>query len=118
MRILHEQSDDDTESVEWSLHRDSEDTVSILEVVADVLPPLLPQLRAAFALMDHVDVGAIFRQCAAVMKSLPRFFHGPFRNTLQVAMEEASSLDPMRQERGWKVFLLLRLLRRASGGHI
>ena len=67
----HEQSDDDTESVEWSLQGDSEDTVSLPEVVADVLPPLLPQLRAVFASMDQVNVGAIFRQRAAVMKSVP-----------------------------------------------
>ena len=36
----HEQSDDDTESVEWSLQGDSEDTVSLPEVVVDVRPPL------------------------------------------------------------------------------
>ena len=35
----HEQSDDDTESMEWSLQGDSEDTVSFPEVVVDVLPP-------------------------------------------------------------------------------
>ena len=117
----HEQSDDDTESMEWSLQGDSEDTVSLPEVVVDVLPPLLPQLRAAFASMDQVDVVAIFRQRAAVMKSVPRFLHGPFRNALKVAMEEASSSDPTRQERGWKVFLLLpRILmhRPPGGGHI
>ena len=45
---------------------------------------VLPQLRATFALMDHVDVSAILRQRAAVMKSVPRFLHGPFRNTLKV----------------------------------
>ena len=73
----HEQSDDDTESVQWSLQGDSE---SIPGVVADV------------------DVGDIFRQRAAVMKSVPRFLHSPFRNTLKVAMEEASSSDPTRQE--------------------
>ena len=57
---------------------------------------------------QHVDVGAIFRQRPAVMKSVPRFLHGPFRNTLKVAMEEAlANSDSVRQERGWKVFLLL-----------
>ena len=47
----HEQSDGDTESVEWPLQGDSENTMSLPEVVADVLPPLLPQFRAAFASM-------------------------------------------------------------------
>ena len=57
--------------------------------------------------MDLVDVGAIFRRAAA-MKSVSRFLHGPFRNTLKVATEEAlASMDPARQLRGCKSVLVL-----------
>ena len=56
------------------------------------------------------------------MKSVPRFLHGPFRNALKLAMEEALvSGDPLTHERGWKVLVLLpRMLlhRPPGGGHI
>ena len=59
-------------------------------------------------MMDLVDARTIVRQRAAVMKSVPRFLHGPFRNALKLAMEEALvSGDLLRQERGWKVLMIL-----------
>ena len=73
-------------------------------------------------MMDLGVARTIFRQSAAVMKSVPRFLHGPFRNALKLAMEEVLvSGDPLRQERGWKVLMLLpRMLlpRPPGGGHI
>ena len=44
---------------------------------------------------------------ASVMKSVPHCLKGPFRNALQLALEEASSDDVVRQDRGWKLFLLI-----------
>ena len=82
---------DDAESVEWSIKGDSEDTVSLLEVEVEILPFRAPQLRGAFAMMDLVDARTIFRQRVAVMKSVPRFLHGPFRNALKLAMEVLSA---------------------------
>ena len=41
------------------------------------------------------------------MKTVPRFLRGPFRNALRVAMGEAVRPKAVRQERGWKLFLLL-----------
>ena len=58
---------DHTESVEWSIQRDSEDTVSLPEVEAEIPLFRAPQLRGAFAMMDLVDARTIFRQRAAVM---------------------------------------------------
>ena len=55
------------------------------------------------------------------MKNVPRFLKGPFRNVLRVALEEATSVQECRQERGWKLFILLpRMLlhRQPRGGLI
>ena len=84
--------------------------------------PRAPQLRGVFEAMDQVNVVGIFRYRAAVMKTVPRFLHGPFRNVMKVVLEEVmASEDPTRKERGWKAFLLLpRMLlhRPPGGGHI
>ena len=45
-----------------------------------------------------------------LMKSDPRFLCGPYRSSMRVALEEINVDDAVRQERGWKLFLLLRLL--------
>ena len=105
--------------MEWSIQGDSEDTLSLPEVEVEIPPFRVPQLRGAFAMVDLVDARTIFRQRAAVMKSVSRFLHGPFRNALKLAMEEVLvSRDPLRQERGWKVLILLprMLLHRPPGG--
>ena len=110
---------DDTKSVDTSVQGDSEDTETLAGVEVDVLPPQGSQLRGAFEAMDQVNVVGIFRCRAAVMKTVPRFLHGPFRNVLKVVLEEVmASEDPTRKERGWKTFLMLprRLLHRPPGG--
>ena len=43
----------------------------------------------------------------SVMKSVPHFLKGPFCNAPRLALEEAVSEDAIRQERGWKLLLLL-----------
>ena len=41
------------------------------------------------------------------MRSVPHFLKGPFRHALRLALEEAVSEEVIRQERGWKLMLLL-----------
>ena len=52
------------------------------------------------------------------MKSVPRFLRGPYCISMRVALEEINVDDVVRQERGWKLFLLLPrlLLHRAPRG--
>ena len=58
--------------------------------------------------LAHVDLSLEFARRA---KTVPMFFVGPFRNALRLALEEATAgshvEDLLRQERGWKLFLLL-----------
>ena len=53
----------------------------------------------------------IFERRAAVMKTVPKFLWGSFRVALKLALEEISvgvdGHNVIRQERGWKLFLLL-----------
>ena len=68
-------------------------------------------LRMALVTLDDVDPHVHFRQRASVMKTVPHFLRGPFRNALKLALEEAtwgnSRDDEVRQERGWKLLMLL-----------
>ena len=110
---------DDTESVEWSaVDEEWADTVSVPE--DDVVAPVrILEVREAFRGLDIVDVETILEQRAAVMKTVPIFLRGPFRNALKVALAEIlASPDAVRQERGWKLLILLprMLLHRPPGG--
>ena len=60
----------------------------------------------------------MFDRRAPVMKNVPHFLCGAFRNCLRLAMEEACQRDPVRCERGWKLFMLMprMLLHRPPGG--
>ena len=58
-----------------------------------VLSPRAPQLRAAFETMDQVNGVGIFRYRAAVMKTVPRFLQGPFRNVMKVVLEEVMASE-------------------------
>ena len=79
-------------------------------------------LRMALVTLDDVDPHVHFRQWVAVMKNVHHFLRGPFRNALKLALEEASwgssRNDEVRQERGWKLLMLLprMLFNRAPGG--
>ena len=79
----------------------------------------LPLPRGA-AVRD-ADPCRIFEQRAPVMKGVPKFLRGPFRNALKFALEEATAQDVVRQTRGWKLSVMLpRMLlhRSPGGGHI
>ena len=84
-------------------------------------PRLTPAIRAAFAELDGFDLRAEFNKRASVMKTVPHFLRGSYRSAMRLAMEEATHPNVARQERGWRLFLLLpRLLlhRPPRGGNI
>ena len=112
--------DSDTDSVAGSVRQ--EDIVSVVDDPADIAMPRAPTLRHAFRNMDDVDVERIFSLRASVMRSVPRFLHGPFRNAMKMVLEEiVASVEDVRVSRGWKVLLMLpRLLlhRPPEGGVI
>ena len=66
-----------------------------------------PEIRAAFVFLDTIDLRTTFARRASVMKSIPHWLKGPFRNALKLAMEEAIRPGVLHQERGWKLFLLI-----------
>ena len=47
------------------------------------------EIREAFIALDVVDLTNVFSLRASVLKTVPRFLRGPFRNALRVAMDEA-----------------------------
>ena len=90
--------------------------------VVDVGLPRNVVLRMALSLLDDVDMSVMFRQRAAVMRTVPHFLRRSYRNAMKLALEEATwgnhRMDAVRQERGWKLFMLLprMLLHRLPGG--
>ena len=92
---------------------------SPVEEEEEFVVPRAASLRRAFASLDEVDPCAQFQQRAAVMRSVPKFLVGMFRNALKIALEEIVRTDnEVTQERGWKLFLMLprMLLHRPPGG--
>ena len=78
-------------------------------------------IRVAFQGLDAVELPLMFNRRAQVMKNIPYFLQGAFRNCLRLAMEEACQADHIRCERGWKLFMLLPrmpLHRPPRGGNI
>ena len=71
----------------------------------DVVAPVRAfEVRQAFRVLDTVDVETMLEQRATVMKTVPTFLRGPFRNALTVALEEIlATPDAARQERGLEV---------------
>ena len=71
----------------------------------------LKATQAAFRVLDDVNLSTVFDKRACLMYRVPRFLRGPFRRALHVGLEEISEgcrvSDTRRQERGWKLFLLL-----------
>ena len=62
-----------------------------------------------------------FSRRAVLMKTVPHFLRGAFRNAMRIAMEEATHAQAGQHERGWKLFMLLpRMLlhRPPRGGNI
>ena len=127
-----ENSGSDTDSVEWSLD-DNGSVVSGEEELESVEEPFgveefrgIPAgVRDALRWLDGVDLNVVFQRRANVIKSVPHFLKGPFRNAMKVLIEEIVAgherHDRMQEERAWKGFLLLpRLLlhRKCRGGKI
>ena len=116
--VVDEDTDDEHAEVGCSA---SDDTASVVENPADFAVHRAPTLRDASRAMDDVDVERFFTLMASVMRSVPRFLHGPFRNAMTMVLEEISgSVEEDRVARGWKVFLMLpkMLLHRCQGGKI
>ena len=99
------------------------DTESVESVAGSsdpvVEPPDKPEVVASFsrnitlkmALVTLDDPCAVFRQRAAVMKSVPHVLRGHFPKALKLALEAATCRncrdDEVRQERRWKLIMLL-----------
>ena len=107
--------DSDTESLAdgasiVSIHSVVEEEESPADVVHDIRVNSVA-IREAFLSLDTVDLHTIFNKRAAVMKAIPRFLRGSFRNAMRVAMYEALHTNEVRRTRGWKLFLLLPRIR-------
>ena len=90
------------------------------EEEAEVEIPQHGGVREAFLELDLLSLPDHVKKRACIMKNVPRFLKGPFRNALRVALEEATSVQE-REEPGWKLFILLpRMLlhRQPRGGLI
>ena len=86
--------------------RPADESAETLEPEMEVEEPRAPRLRAAMQFLGEVDPMSIFRERGAVMKSVPMFLKGPFRNALKFALEEASAQEDARQIRGGKLLVL------------
>ena len=60
---------------------------------------LTPAIRAALTELDGVDLPHEFTRRAAIMKTVPHFLRGPFRNALRVAGKGRSSGSKSVEER-------------------
>ena len=72
--------------------------------------PGVATLRAAFASLDVVNLTEEFDQRASVLKTVPHFLRGLYRIAMRVLQEIEEGnrgMEPVREERGWKLFLLL-----------
>ena len=73
--------------------------------------PLSPALQAGFRWLATVDVEAVFRRRAVLMKTVPVFMQGAHRSAMRVAISEIgagrSNGDRTRSAAGWRLFMLL-----------
>ena len=76
---------------------------------SEVAIPRRQVVRGALELLDEVDLRTLFSQRASLMKNIPRFLVGPYRNAMRVALAAVggSAGNQVLLERGWKLFLLL-----------
>ena len=124
--VLERDSDTDSLEVHSTQSQaldDSEHEDNCSEAGSEVLPPaeLKPDpplmrpsvaaMRAGLPLLDGEDLSQMFSHRAAVMKAVPKFLWGSFRIALKLAFVEvaagSAANDRLRQERGWKLFLIL-----------
>ena len=111
--------------VEAAVEVEVEDNAVEVEIEVEAAQSRSAMIRAAFRELDGVDVPAMFARRGVVMQNVPRFLRGAFRNAVRVALDDIKAgwfgNDEMRQERGWKLFLLIpRMLlhRQPRGGTI
>ena len=94
-----------------------------ISIVEDIVPSRA--LREALISLDEVDVLAMFRTRAVVMKSPPMFLRGAYKSALRFVLQEARDAtvaeNEQRKCRAWKLFLLaprMLLFRKTRGGMI
>ena len=73
--------------------------------------PLSPSLQAGFRWLATVDVEAVFRRRAVLMKTVPVFMQDVYRSAMRVAISKIdagrSNGDRTRSAAGWRLFMLL-----------
>ena len=84
-----------------------------------------PAIREAMVTLDRIHLPDVFRRRATVLRAPPKLFRGAYCAVLRLVMNEVRAgrreFNVLKQERGWKLFLLIpRLLlhRPARGGLI
>ena len=102
-----------------SIHEVSSDVGSADEVPVSAPDPdlevgdvtLSAGIRAALQSLDELNLVEELSRRPSVMKSPPAFLRGAFRSALKLAIQEAvqgcETGDWMRQERGWKLLMML-----------
>ena len=93
--------------------------VQLVEHVPDLRLPHREAFTGGLHSLDEVDLETIFRRRPIIMRSVPTFLKGAFRGAPVLAMDEGlAAFDEPRQERAWKLFMLLPrlLLHRPSRG--
>ena len=113
-------SDDETVAVDgWEESlAGNDDDIPVFEDIVEVVMARTAGFSDGLASLDVIDPRTVFECRALVLRSVPRFLHGPFRNVLKIALEECLSPEILRQERGWKLLMLVpkMLLHRPPGG--
>ena len=108
---LHGVVSSETESLFGASEASGEEIVDSLLKVEVFMPNLRAAgFRPAFAALDEVDLPLMFERRAVVMRSIPFFLRGPSRNAMLLALEEICASEALRRARGWKLFLLPRML--------
>ena len=87
------------EDDEWSV-AGTEEVASEVEAEVEVGVTRHRSLQAALIALDHLNVEDTFKQRASVMKVVPKFLRGSYRNAMRVALEEITVDNPARRERG------------------
>ena len=126
----------DTESLNDTVDGRSDVDVSVeatpvepfaVEEVDERVPDvrISPAIREALVALDRIHLPDVFRRRATVMRVPRKMFRGAYCAALRLAMNEVRvgrrEFNVLKQERGWKLFLLIpRLLlhRPARGGLI
>ena len=82
------------------------------EVMSDPDPEVVEAhsnaaIQLALSTLEEVDLTRIFRLRASVMKTIPSFLRGPFPTALRMVTTETVHPILLRQDRSWKLLLLL-----------